>query len=66
MNIMQMVNQIKQNPARMLQQRFNVPQNLNDPNQIIQHLINTGQVSQAQVNNAMQMRPMFEQYMNQK
>ncbi len=66
MNIMQMVNQIKQNPARMLQQRFNVPQNLNDPNQIIQHLINTGQVSQAQVNNAMQMRPMFEQYYNQK
>ena len=39
-----------------------IPQNLNNPNQIIQHLLNTGQVSQSQVNNAMQMRnhPMFK------
>jgi hypothetical protein len=35
---------------------------MNDPNQIIQHLLNTGQVTQQQVNNAMQMRnhPMFK------
>lgn len=57
-----MVNQIKQNPIAMLSQRFNIPQNMNDPNQIIQHLLNTGQVSQQQVNQAMQMRnhPMFK------
>ena len=66
MNIMQMANQFKRNPMSMLQQKFNIPQNLNDPNQIIQHLLNTGQVTQSQVNNAMQMRPMVEQYFNKK
>ena len=57
-----MLNQLKQNPMAVLSQRFNIPQNLNDPNQIIQHLLNTGQVTQQQVNNAMQMRnhPMFK------
>lgn len=57
-----MVNQIKQNPMAVLSQRFKIPQNMNDPNQIIQHLLNTGQVTQEQVNNAMQMRnhPMFK------
>ncbi len=60
-NLIQMVNQFKQNPMVMLSQKYNIPQNLNDPNEIIQHLLNTGQVSQSQVNQAMQMRnnPMF-------
>ena len=58
----EMVNQFKQNPMMMLSRKYNIPQNLNDPNQIIQHLLNTGQVSQSQVNNAMQIRnhPMFK------
>jgi hypothetical protein len=56
MNVLQMLNQIKQNPFSVLSQRFNIPQNLNNPNDIIQHLLNTGQVSQDQVNRAMQMR----------
>ena len=57
-----MVNQFKQNPMAMLSRRFNIPQNMTEPNQIIQHLLNTGQVSQSQVNNAMQLRnhPMFK------
>ena len=57
-----MANQFKQNPMAMLSKRFNIPGNMNDPNEIIQHLLNTGQVSQAQVNQAMQMRnnPMFK------
>lgn len=61
-NIMQMANQFRQNPMAMLSQRYNIPQNLNNPNEIIQYLLNTGQVSQAQVNQAMQMRnnPMFQ------
>lgn len=61
MNIMEMANQFKNNPMAMLSQRYNIPQNLNNPNEIIQYLLNTGQISQAQVNNAMQMRnnPMF-------
>ena len=62
MNMQEMVNQFKQNPMMMLFQKYNIPQNLNNPNQIIQHLLNTGQVSQSQVNQSMQMRnhPMFK------
>lgn len=65
MNIMQMVNQYKQNPMALLSQRYNIPANLSNPNDIIQHLLNTGQVTQSQVNNAMQMRnnPMIQQLM---
>ena len=62
MNIIQMYQQFRQNPMGMLSQRYNIPQNLNDPNEIIQHLLNTGQVSQFQVNQAMSMKdnPMFK------
>ena len=56
---MQMYNQLRQNPIGMLSQRFNIPQSMNDPNEIIQHLLNTNQVSQAQVNQAMQMKSNF-------
>ena len=56
---MQMYQQFRQNPMAMLSQKYNIPQNLNDPNEIIQHLLNTGQVSQSQVNQAMQMRQYF-------
>lgn len=63
-SIIQAVNQLKTNPAAILGGRFNLPQNLNDPNQIIQHLLNTGQVTQNQVNQAMQMRnnPLFARF----
>ena len=65
MNIIQMANQFSQNPMAMLSQRYNIPSNINtnDPNEIIQYLLNSGQVSQAQVNQAMQMRnnPMIQQ-----
>ena len=64
-NIMQAISQIKQNPMQILGQRFNVPQGMNNPSDIIQHLLDTGQVSQTQVNQAMNMRnnPMFKQFM---
>lgn len=57
-----MYQQFRQNPMGMLSQRYNIPQNLNDPNEIIQHLLNTKQVSQFQVNQAMSMKdnPMFK------
>ena len=55
-NLLGMLNQFKQNPLAMLSQKFNIPQNMNDPNAILQHLLNTHQVSQEQVNRVMQMR----------
>ena len=56
MQLAQMYSQFRQNPMGFLGRRYNIPQNLNDPQEIIQHLLNSGQVSQEQVNRAMQMR----------
>lgn len=61
-DVLGLLNGLISNPMQMLSQRgFNVPQNLNDPQAIVQHLLNSGQVSQEQVNKAMQMRdnPIF-------
>lgn len=56
MNPMAMLAQLKQNPLGMLKQYgFNVPSNLNNPNEIVQYLMNSGQVSQAQYNKAREM-----------
>jgi len=55
-NIESALQSLKQNPIQFIAQRkFNVPQNIaNDPNAIIQHLMNTGQVSQQSYNAVMQ------------
>lgn len=56
-NIIGMLQQLQNNPMALLSQKFKIPQDLdvNDPNKIIQHLMNTGQVSQQAYNNARQM-----------
>lgn len=59
-NMLSMLAQLKSNPMQMLSQRFRLPANMpNNPQEIIQHLLNTGQVTQDQVNNAMQMKNQF-------
>lgn len=59
-NMMQMLSQLRQNPVQFLRQRgVNIPQNMNDPNAIIQHLMNSGQVSQQQYQQARQMAERF-------
>lgn len=57
-DLMNMYQQLRSNPAQLLARRFNLPQNINlsDPNEITQHLLNTGQVTQEQYNNANSMR----------
>lgn len=60
-NPLQMLQQIKSNPAAFLRQAgVNVPANLNDPNAIIQHLLNSGQVSQQAYEKARQMAAQFK------
>ena len=54
-NLNNMLAQIKQNPMKVLGQRFNIPQGLTSPQQIVQHLMNSGQVSQDAFNRAYQM-----------
>ncbi len=59
-NLIQMIQQIKADPVKMISQRFNLPENIpHNPNEILQYLLDSGQVSQQQINNAMQMRKMF-------
>ena len=66
----QMYQQLRSNPAQILASRFNLPQgiNMNNPNDIVQYLLNTGQVSQQQINSVMEMRnnPMIQQLMQRK
>lgn len=56
MNLYQMMQRLKLNPMNMLSRRFNIPPNVNmqDPDAIIEHLMNTGQVNQSMYNNANQ------------
>ena len=54
MNVIQafgMLQQIQKNPMSILSQRFNIPDGVNvkDPNEIINHLVNSGQVKQSQI-----------------
>ena len=63
----QMYSQFMQNPKAMLSRRFNIPQNMNDPQQIVQHLLNSNQISQAQLNMYVSQasnNPLLRQFMN--
>ena len=57
----QMLSQFKRNPMQyLMQRRLNVPQNIaNDPNAILNHLLQTGQINQNQLNQAYQMAQRF-------
>lgn len=60
MNPMQMLQQLQRNPVQMLRQAgLNVPDNLTSPNDIIQHLMNSGQISQQRYEQARQMAAQF-------
>lgn len=69
-NLTAMYQQIRSNPLQMLSQKFNIPSNVNmgDPSEILQYLLNSGQVSQSQINQVMGMRnnPMIQSLMRNK
>lgn len=60
-DILPMLSQLRQNPVQfLLQRRLNIPGDIaGDPNAILQHLVQTGQVSQQQINGAYQMAQRF-------
>lgn len=62
-----MIAQFFQNPMAMVRQRFNISQDIdiNNPDAILNYLLTSGQVTQAQVNQAMAMRnnPVVQMYM---
>lgn len=49
--IIQMVQQFKNNPQQMLQ-RFGIPQNCNSPDSVAKYLMDNGKVTQDQVTQA--------------
>ena len=54
-NMLNMLSQLRQNPASMLKQ-FGIPAELmNDPEAIIRYMMNNGQITQAQYDNAVRM-----------
>lgn len=55
-NLFNMVSQFKANPMAFVMQRFNIPRNMTNPGDMVQHLLDSGQVTQDQVNNAMRMK----------
>lgn len=55
-SILQMYSQFKQNPMALLGRRFNIPQGIQSPQDVVQYLLDSGQVSQDQVNQAMRMK----------
>lgn len=55
-----MMNQLRTNPAAMLKQRgLNIPEGMNDPQQIINHLLQTGQINNSRLQMAQQMMAHF-------
>lgn len=59
-NMLGMLSQLKQNPMALLSRAgYNIPNNLSSPQQIVQHLVQSGQVNQQQLNYAQQMAQMF-------
>lgn len=52
-NPLQLLSELERNPIEFIIKRgFNLPNNIDaNPNAIIQHLMNTGQISQDQYNN---------------
>lgn len=60
MNMLAQFQQFRKNPMAMLSQRFNIPQNMTDPNDILKHLVDTGQVSKDQINQFSQMASMLK------
>lgn len=59
MNLLQQYNQFMQNPSGMLT-KMGIPQNLDNPQSIMQFLMDTGRVSQADYNKARMMAQQFQ------
>lgn len=59
-NPLNMVHEIKNNPAQFLATRgVNIPNGMNNPNDILNHLMSTGKVSQGRYNQAVSMAQML-------
>lgn len=51
MNILQMLSQLNNNPLSLFQ-RFNIPRSCNSPDSVMNYLMQSGRVTQDQINQA--------------
>ena len=59
-NPLSLLTQLKSNPLALLNRAgYQIPTNINSPQDILQYLMNSGQVSQQQMNYAQQMAKTF-------
>ena len=55
-NPMQMLQMLRQNPLQILRQAgYNIPEGITSPQQIVEHLTRSGQISQDRLNQAQAM-----------
>lgn len=60
-NPLQMIQMLQASPAALLKRAgLNVPANLTNPQEIVEHLTRTGQISQERLNQAQQMANQFK------
>ena len=62
MNPFMMYQQFMQNPIQMISKKYNLPEGMNNPEEILKHLVNSGQVKQEQIDNIVN-NPMIRQFM---
>lgn len=59
-NPMQMMSQLRSDPGGVLRQAgYNIPDGMTNPQQIVNHLLNSGQVNNGRLNMAQQMAQQF-------
>ena len=61
LNMKNALSQLKANPSEILRQSgFNIPNGVNDPQSIINYLLNSGQIDQGRLTMAKQMASRFK------
>lgn len=65
-NIFNRIMQARQNPMAIISQRFKIPQYIQKPQDMAQYLLDSGQITQEQLNQSVRMSrsPEFKQFMN--
>ena len=58
--LLQFIQQYKNNPLEAVSKGFNLPDGMTDPNEILKHLLDSGQVSQKQVDNIQNYKQYFK------
>lgn len=62
MNPFMMYQQFMQNPIQMISKKYSLPDGIKNPDDILKHLVNSGQVKESEIDNIVN-NPMIRQFM---